>query len=73
MLYRILVWKRVDHYLDQHQLASPVQRNLKIRSVDELKRFGIGLDYNIAMNTEEFALESILNDLRKGIGETESW
>jgi len=41
---------------------SPAQRNPKIRSVDELKRFGIGLDYNIAMNTEEFALESILND-----------
>jgi hypothetical protein len=23
---------------------------------------GIGLDYNIAMNTEEFTLEGILND-----------
>jgi len=41
---------------------SPARRNPEIRSVDELKRFGIGLDYNIAMNTEEFALESILND-----------
>ncbi len=51
----------------------PAQRKLKIRSVDELKRFGRRLDYNIAMNNEEFALESILNDLRKGIGEIESW
>jgi hypothetical protein len=52
---------------------SPAQRNLKIRSVDELKRFGIRLDYNIAMKTEESAPESLLNDLRKGMGETESW
>ena len=52
---------------------SPTQRNLKTRSVDELKRFGIGLDYNIAMKTEESALESLLNDLRIGISETESW
>jgi hypothetical protein len=52
---------------------SPTQRKLKIRSFDELKRFGIGLDYNIAMKTEESALESLLNDLQKGIGETESW
>jgi hypothetical protein len=52
---------------------SPAQRNLEIRSVDELKRFGIRLDYNIAMKTEESALESLLNDLRKGIDETESW
>jgi hypothetical protein len=51
----------------------PAQRKQKIRSVDELKRFGIRLDYNIAMKTEETALESLLNDLRKGIGETESW
>jgi hypothetical protein len=45
--------------------------NLKIRSVDQLYQFCIGLEYNIAMLTDESAIEN-LNDLLKGIGETES-
>jgi hypothetical protein len=41
------------------------KKERKITLAEELRKFGIDIDYDIAMNSDEAALESLLNDAEK--------